>query len=244
MATTSLWHIKGRLKDLIAYVENPEKTVARTADLQDLYNVFSYVSRRPYYMEDYLRRKGYITDFAGKHWKIRLPQYEHFTRLDTLDERWTPENIQRTMGAYASFGNRRATINYPSQMPQDLREWFQPFQRTSHIYKLYLHYCYLLGYLPKNTDYKPTSPYLKEDLKKLEEFSEQVRYMSKYGIETIEDLYADREKLQAEMDKAACLSYQAAKQNPQSITNRKGNLAERKIGRYGADYRPVCKAFP
>lgn len=367
MATTSLWHIEGRLKDLIAYVENPEKTVARTADLQDLYNVFSYVSRpqateqgeyvssinclkeialqqmiltkrqygkengyiawhgyqsfkpdevtpeqahqiglqtakemwgdryqiivtthidkdhlhnhfcfnsvsfldgkkynyskteqrklrdvsdricmehglsvienphkapsrqvwldeksgkptrynvyredvkeainfsrRPCYMEEYLRRKGYITDFTGKHWKIRLSQYEHFTRLDTLDKRWTPENIQRSMGAYASFGNRRATINYPPQMPQDLREWFQPFQRTSHIYKLYLHYCYLLGYLPKNTDYKPTSPYLKEDLKKLEEFSEQVRYMSKYGIETIEDLYADREKLQAEKDK-------------------------------------------
>lgn len=28
MATTSLWHIEGRLKDLIAYVENPEKTKA------------------------------------------------------------------------------------------------------------------------------------------------------------------------------------------------------------------------
>jgi len=158
-----------------------------------------------------LRRKGYITDFTGKHWKIRLPQYEHFTRLDTLDERWTPENIQRTMGAYASFGNRRATINYPSQMPQNLREWFKPFQRTSHIYKLYLHYCYLLGYLPKNTDYKPTSPYLKEDLKRLDEFSEQVRYMSKYGIETFEDLYADREKLQAEMNKL--IAYRTKLQN-------------------------------
>lgn len=367
MAATSLWHIEGRLKDLVDYLENPDKTVARTKDLQDFYNVFSYVSRpeateqgeyvssinclkeialqqmiltkrqygkengyiawhgyqsfkpnevtpeqvhqiglqtakemwgeryqiivtthldkdhlhnhfcfnsvsfldgkkynyskteqrklrdvsdricrenglsvienphkapsrqvwldeksgkptrynvyredvrdainfsrRPYYMEDYLRRKGYITHFAGKHWKIRLPQYEHFTRLDTLDERWTPENIQRTMGAYASFGNRRATINYPSQMPQDLREWFQPFQRTSHIYKLYLYYCYLLGALPKNTDYKPTSPYLKEDLRKLDEFSEQVRYMSKYGIETFDDLYMDKEKLQGEMDK-------------------------------------------
>ena len=43
----------------------------------------------PYYMEDYLRRKGYITDFTGKHWKIRLPQYEHFTRLDTLIARRT-----------------------------------------------------------------------------------------------------------------------------------------------------------
>ena len=45
MATTSLWHIKGRLKDLIDYVENPEKTAAKTLELQDLYNVFSYVQR-------------------------------------------------------------------------------------------------------------------------------------------------------------------------------------------------------
>ena len=45
MATTSLWHIKGRLKDLIEYVENPEKTAAKTPELQDLYNVFSYVQR-------------------------------------------------------------------------------------------------------------------------------------------------------------------------------------------------------
>lgn len=96
---------------------------------------------------------------------------------------------------------RRATITYPPQMPQSLRDWFKPFQKTSHIYRLYLHYCYLLGVLPKKTTYRPTSPYLKEDLKKLEELSEQVRYMSKYGIETFDDLYADRDRLQGEMDK-------------------------------------------
>lgn len=367
MATTSLWHIEGRLKDLIDYVENPDKTVARTKNLQDFYNVFAYVqrpeateqgeyvsainclkeialqqmiltqkqygkddgyiawhgyqsfkpdevtpelaheiglktanemwgdrfqiivtthldkdhlhnhfcfnsvsfidggkynyskselrklrdvsdricaehglsviknphkapsrpvwldekngkltrynvyredvreaanySRNPYYMEDYLRRKGYITEFTGKHWKIRLPQYEHFTRLDTLDERWTPENFKRNMGAYARYGNRRAEITYPPQMPQDLKAWYKPFQRTSHIYKLYLYYCYLLGYLPKHTDYKPTSPYLKEDLRKLDEFSEQVRYMGKYHIETIEDLYADRKNIESRMER-------------------------------------------
>ena len=38
MATTSLWHIEGRLKDLIDYVENPEKTKAKAPELQDLYN--------------------------------------------------------------------------------------------------------------------------------------------------------------------------------------------------------------
>ena len=85
-------------------------------------------------------------------------------------------------------------------MPQELSDWFQPFHKTSHIYKLYLHYCYLLGYLPKHTDYKPTSPYLKEDLRKLDELSQQVRYMGKYSIETLDDLYADREKIQRDMD--------------------------------------------
>ncbi len=40
MATTKLWHIQGRLKDLVDYVENPEKTV--NPGLQDFFNVFSY----------------------------------------------------------------------------------------------------------------------------------------------------------------------------------------------------------
>ena len=40
MATTKLWHIKGRLKDLIEYVENPVKTAS--PHLQDFFNVFSY----------------------------------------------------------------------------------------------------------------------------------------------------------------------------------------------------------
>ncbi len=33
MATTSLWHIKGCLKDLVDYVENPEKTASKTPQL-------------------------------------------------------------------------------------------------------------------------------------------------------------------------------------------------------------------
>ena len=40
MATTSLWHIKGRLGDLIDYVENPEKTVPKGTE--DFFNVFEY----------------------------------------------------------------------------------------------------------------------------------------------------------------------------------------------------------
>ena len=196
----------------LSVIKNPHKAPTRQVWLDEKsgkltrYNVYREdmreaidYSRSPKYIEEYLQRKGYITDFTGKHWKIRLPQYEHFTRLDTLDERWTSENLKWSVGRYASFGSRRAYISYPKEMPQELKDWFQPFHRTSHIYRLYLHYCYLLGYLPKNTDYKPTSPYLKEDLKKLDEISEQVRYMGKYHIETFDDLYADRAKIEDNM---------------------------------------------
>ena len=58
-----------------------------------------------------------------------------------------------------------------------------------------------LGIFPKGTDYKPTSPLMKEELRKLDEITAQVRYMSKHGISTLSDLHADREKNQTEMNK-------------------------------------------
>lgn len=36
--------------------------------------------------------------------------------------------------------DRRAYISYPPPMPRELSNWFCPFRKTSHIYKLYLHY--------------------------------------------------------------------------------------------------------
>ena len=227
----------------LSVIKNPHKAPSRQVWLDEKsgkptrYNIYREDvreaidhSRSPKYIEEYLRRKGYITDFAGKHWKIRLPQYQHFTRLDTLNENWTPENLNRSVGRYASFGSRRAYISYPKQMPQDLKDWFQPFHRTSHIYRLYLHYCYLLGYLPKNTDYKPTSPYLKEDLKKIDEISEQVRYMGKYGIETLDDLYADRAKIESDMDRLIEIRTKLQNKIRRATPETKETLREEKAG--------------
>ncbi len=58
MATTKLWHIKGRLKDLVAYVENPEKTMVEKPDLQPLWDVLSYVQRPAATNPPYGYRKG------------------------------------------------------------------------------------------------------------------------------------------------------------------------------------------
>ena len=155
-------------------------------------------SRTVEMMEKYLRRKGYLTNFTGKHWKIRLPQYQHFTRLDTLDERWTPENIRHGLGARASFGNKRPTVNFAPELPEELRVYV-PFQRTTHIYRLFLCWEYQLGILPKGTTYQPTSPFLREELRKLDEITAQADYLAKNRIETLDDLLSARKAIQSEM---------------------------------------------
>lgn len=209
----------------LSVIKNPNKKApSRTIYLDEKsgkptrYNVYredireaALNSRTLYYMEQYLIRKGYIIDFTGKHWKLKLPQYKNFTRLDTLDEKWTPEYIRTHMGGRAVYGNVRAEINYPPQMPKELKEWFVPFMHQNNLYKLYLHYCYLLGVLPKDTKYKPTSPYLKEDIRKMEELSKQSQYLGAKGIETFDDLYSDRDKLQKEMDEL--IQYRTKLQN-------------------------------
>ena len=150
--------------------------------------------------ERYLQRLGYITDFSGAYWKIRLPQYEHFTRLDTLEERWTPEYLRKHMGRNAPYGSRRARIVFSPYMPYHYRSYYTPFVRTSHIYRLYLYYCFELGILPKNQCYTPVSPYLREDLRKLDEFTAQVDYMQFHRIQTLDDLYADRACLEGRLN--------------------------------------------
>ena len=75
-----------------------------------------------------------------------------------------------------------------------------PFQRTSHIYRLFLYWEYQLGILPKGTTYQPTSPFMREELRKLDEITAQVNYLAKNRIETLDDLLSARETLQSEMD--------------------------------------------
>lgn len=199
----------------LSVVNNPHKAPSRPVWLDEKagrptrYNVYRedignaiYCSNSVALFEKFLIRKGYEVNLTGAHWKLKLPEYPHFTRMDTLNEKWTPEYIEREIQrTYRSFGSTPATvITRPKFMPRELYDAYTPFQKTSHIYRLYLYYCYQLGYLPKHTDYKPTSPYLKEALRKLDEISEQTDYMYANHIETLDDLHANREGLEKEMD--------------------------------------------
>lgn len=198
----------------LSVIEHPKKAPSRPLYLDEKsgkptrYNVYLEDlaeaisgSRDIPHMMKYLADKGYEVDFSGGHWKMKLPQYKHFTRLDTLDERLTPDFICSHLGTKARYGNYKARISYSPHMPEEYKKAWKPRQKTTGILALYYYWCYQLGIFPKGTDYKPTSPLMKEELRKLDEITAQVRYMSEHGISTLFDLHADREKNQREMDR-------------------------------------------
>ena len=155
--------------------------------------------------ERFLIRKGYEVDLTGEHWTIKSPQAEHPTYMDNVYEHFTPDNLrlalQRSRGM---FGKSVApTITFSPHLPPEQRTkgFLERLLEGTNLYKLYLYHCYQLGILPKDSGYKPVSPYLKDDLRRCEEFSKQVRYMSEHKIETMEDLLSARESVRSEMDK-------------------------------------------
>lgn len=150
--------------------------------------------------EAYLRRLGYITDFTSElHFRIRLPQYKHFTRLDTLNPNWVPERMHELLTWY-SRDVRRAQVRQP-ELPEALRSVFRPHGKPSHIYRLYLYYCYQLGILPKGTTYKPNSPFLREELRRLDQIDRETRFLTEHRIETIDELNSVMEDTQTELDR-------------------------------------------
>lgn len=200
----------------LSIIERPHKAPSRPVWLAEkrgedtLYNIYRRDivdavnnSKSVKAFERYLIRLGYQVDLTKKHWRIKMPGREHYTRMDTLDDRFTAESItDQIIHARGHFADRPyAVVTFPPEMPHEYRQkgFLERLIEGTDLYRLYLYYCYQLGVLPEKTTYRPTSPILKEDIRKMDEISDQVRYMSRNGIQTMEDLLADREKISDEI---------------------------------------------
>ena len=93
-----------------------------------------------------------------------------------------------------------ARVRQP-ELPEALRSVFRPHGKPLHIYRLYLYYCYQLGILPKGTDYKPNSPFLREELRRLDQIDRETRFLAEHRIETIDELHSVMEETQTELDR-------------------------------------------
>lgn len=174
MATTSLWHIEGRLKDLIDYAENPDKTVARTQDLQDFYNVFAYV-QRPEATEqgEYVSAVNCLKEIALQQMILTKKQYGK-------------DDGYIAWHGYQSFKPDEVTPEQAHQIGLQLaREmWGDRFQIivTTHLDKdhLHNHFCFNSVSFIDGGKYN----YSKAELRKLRNVSDRI--CAEHGLSVIE----------------------------------------------------------
>ncbi len=74
----------------------------------------------------------------------------------------------------------------------------KPARKATGFRALYYYYCYLLGIFPRNKRRLPrrAPPALREELLKGERFSQEVRLLSRYKIDTMEQLEAHQGKVE------------------------------------------------
>ena len=150
-----------------------------------------------------LRKRGYNYRFdpQRKYWTVTPPGWKKAIRIHQLGENYTREAIERRIYENdPSVRQERLRQNYRLPAHYNLRRRIDRIMGRSGLEKLYLRYCYELGYLPKYRQ-NPTKLHilLKEDLLKCDQYSEQAKLLCKYHVNTDEDLLLLMEKIEAKM---------------------------------------------
>ena len=150
-----------------------------------------------------LRRRGYNYRFdpQRKYWTVTPPGWKKSIRIHQLGSDYTRESIeQRIYANDPSVRTERIRQSYRIANHYNLRRRIDRIMGRTGLEKLYLRYCYELGYLPKYRQ-NPTRLHivLKEDLLKCDQYSEQAKLLSKYRVNTDEDLSLLMERIDARM---------------------------------------------
>ena len=150
-----------------------------------------------------LRRRGYNYRFdpQRKYWTVTPPGWKKSIRIHQLGPDYTRESIERRIYENdPAVRTERLRQSYRMPNHYNLRRRIDRIMGRTGLEKLYLRYCYELGYLPKYRQ-NPTRLHivLKEDLLKCDQYSEQAKLLSKYRVNTDEDLSILMERIDARM---------------------------------------------
>lgn len=156
-----------------------------------------------------LKKRGYLYQFnpRRKYWTVTPPGWTKAIRTDRLGDAYTREMIQRRV-----FSNdigvrmQRMRNECRSTNHYDLKRRIDKIMGRSGLEKLYLRYCYELGYLPKYRQ-NPVRLHavLKEELLKCDLYSEEAKFLARYNINTEEDL---EKKMKSLMEDYSSISAQ------------------------------------
>lgn len=152
------------------------------------------VARQEFIIKNFynrMRSLGYTIEQRGDFLRIKPYGYDKFFRLDKLGAGYTEDDIEARIRNNA---RARQWTPIPFYQPT-LRE------KPTGLYALYLHYCYLLGAIPKEIPKNPEAyAAIKEDVRRARMYSEQAKFLGKYFLDTKDDLIRHALKVRAQME--------------------------------------------
>ena len=148
-----------------------------------------------------LKEMGYEVYFRANKISVRMYPHKRNIRIErAFGEEYSIENIQNKI--CSRYPSREEVIK-PKTYDKRLfyKGSVKKLKKTKGIIALYYYYCYLLKVYPKkNLNYKLT-PKMRAEVKKMDKYSEKIRFLCKYRIETLSDIDNVKENKQEEMKK-------------------------------------------
>ena len=154
----------------------------------------------------YLSAMGYKYKISPtlKYWTVTPKGWDKPIRLYRLGENYTNVRIQERINENDLYMSINAkpfqTAFYVPKEYSDIRKV------KGSLYNLYLYYCYRLGYFNKQNEKQNIQNYnrlhylLKEDLMKVDKYSQEAELLGKNRIETSKQLFSYKESLQKEIE--------------------------------------------
>lgn len=135
-----------------------------------------------------LRDMGYEIYFRAEKISIRRYPYKRNIRIErAFGEQYSIDNIKNKI--CSRYPNREEIIKpktYTGRLY--LKGSFKKFSKPKRFKALYLYYCYLLKVYPKkNIEYKLT-PAMRAEVRKMDEYSNEIRLLTKYDITNSDEL--------------------------------------------------------
>ena len=148
-----------------------------------------------------LKDMGYEVYFRANKISIRRYPYKRNIRIErAFGEEYSIENIKNKI--CSRYPSREEVIK-PKTYDKRLfyKGIVKKLRKPKWIIALYYYYCYLLKVYPKkNLNYKMT-PEMRAEVKKMDKYSEQIRFICKYRLETIKEIDNLKEQKKEELQK-------------------------------------------
>ena len=149
-----------------------------------------------------LEGQGYELRMQRKYPTLRPPGKERCVRFKTLGKQYTPEAIRMRIlypRRKVSAEEKRQAV--PRMRYARLRTHGRPMRGFKGLRALYYRYLYELGALPRKPKYQSFA--VRQDIRKLDRYVEQMRFLSLHGIDSRAQLEEYRKPL---LDEIAALT--------------------------------------